>query len=377
MDTSMDRLADLRGKTAAMVEDLQSLVQAESFSNDPAGVAACAGVLAAHGERLLGASPDQRGENGRPHLLWRFGSRQRVLLVGHFDTVWPRGTIDRKPFAVDGDRITGPGSFDMKSGIVQGMHALATLSSLDGVALLLTSDEELGSPTSAELIRELAMEADAALILEPSAQGALKTGRKGVSVYSIEITGRAAHAGLEPEKGANALIELAHQVLAISSLADPSKGTSVTPTVAQAGTAINVVPASARIDVDVRVLSIAEQDRIAKAMRELPPRTPGITLTIDADENRPPMEPSSATDLFARAQRLASGLGLPPIEGVTVGGASDGNITAAAGCPTLDGLGAAGDGAHAENEHVVLSEMAPRAALLAVLVEELLSEGRT
>ena len=375
MDTSMDRLADLRGKTAAMVDDLRVLVEAESFSNDPAGVGTCADLLAGIGERLLGAAPERRTEGARPHLLWRFGSRVRVLLVGHFDTVWPPGTIERKPFAIDGDRVTGPGSFDMKSGIVQGLHALATIRDLDGVAVLLTSDEELGSPTSAALIRELAMEAQAALILEPSAGGALKTGRKGVSVYSIEITGRAAHAGLEPEKGANALVELAQQVLVISSLADASKGTSVTPSVAKAGTAVNVVPASAHIDVDVRVLTIAEQDRIAKAMRELTPRTAGTTLSIEADENRPPMEESAATDLFALAQRLASDLGLPAIQGVTVGGASDGNITAAAGCPTLDGLGAAGDGAHAENEHAVVSEMAPRAALVAALVEDLLREG--
>jgi len=371
----MDRLADLHGHTAQMLDDLRVLVEAESFSDDPAGVARCADVLAGVGGRLLGAAPARLTLEGRPHLLWRLGSEGRVLLVGHFDTVWPPGTIERKPFAVDDDRATGPGAFDMKAGIVQGLHALATLSSLDGVAVLLTSDEELGSPTSAGLIRELATEADAALILEPSAHGALKTGRKGVSVYGVEITGRAAHAGLEPEKGANALLELAHQVIAIAALADASKGTSVTPTVARAGTAINVVPASARINVDVRVLSIAEQDRIAKAMRELTPTVPGVTLAIEGDENRPPMEPSSATELFARAKRLASQIGLPEIAGVTVGGASDGNITAAAGCPTLDGLGAAGGGAHSEDEHVVVSEMAPRAALLGALVEDLLAGG--
>ncbi|TMK22640.1 MAG: M20 family metallopeptidase, partial [Actinobacteria bacterium] len=243
---------------------------------------------------------------------------------------------------------------------------------IDGVAFLFTSDEELGSPSSAPLIRELAASSGAALVLEPSAGGALKTGRKGVSMYAIEIAGRAAHAGLEPHQGANALIELAHQVLAIEALADPDAGTTVTPTVARAGTATNVVPASARIDVDVRVATLAEQDRIAKAMRALAPRVAGTSLTIDGDENRPPLEPASSAELFARAARLGAELGLGDLQGVTVGGASDGNFTAAEGCPTLDGLGAVGDGAHAESEYVVVSEMAPRVALLAALVDELL-----
>src|SRR5439155_16797518 len=204
-------------------------------------------------------------------LLWRFGARQRVLVIGHFDTVWPTGTLGRWPFVVDGDRASGPGAFDMKAGIVQGLYAMATLPSLEGIAILFTSDEELGSPTSAPLIRELASTMEATLVLEPSAGGALKTGRKGVSQYEVHIEGRAAHAGLDPEKGANALIELAHQVLQIEALADPGAGTTVTPTVARAGTASNVVPASAAITVDVRIATIAEQERVAAAMRALKP----------------------------------------------------------------------------------------------------------
>jgi len=356
-----------------MLDDLRVLVEAESFSDDLVATAACADSLGRLGERLLGATPERVAAGGRTHLLWRFGERARVLVIGHYDTVWPTGTLARWPFAVDGDRATGPGAFDMKSGIVQGMHAMATLSSLDGITILLTSDEELGSPTSAPLIRELASSVEATLVLEPSAGGALKTGRKGVSQYEVHIEGRAAHAGLDPEKGANALIELAHQVLQIEALADPAEGTTVTPTVARAGTAINVIPASATIAVDVRIATIAEQQRVAGAMRALKPSIPGTSLRIDADENRPPLEEAASAHLFARAQRIAAGLGLGELRGVTVGGASDGNLTAAAGCPTLDGLGAVGDGAHAEGEHVVVSEMAPRAALVAALLDELLA----
>jgi len=372
MDTDMDRTADLRARTPAMVADLEALVSAESFSDDLAGTAACAGVLAGLTRRLLGAEPERIHIDGHTHLLWKRAERARVLLVGHFDTVWPTGTIERRPFTVDGDRATGPGTFDMKAGIVQGLHAMSTLDDIDGVAFLFTSDEEIGSPSSVALIRELAASSDAALVLEPATNGALKTGRKGVSMYAIEIAGRAAHAGLEPHKGANALIELSHQVLAIEALADPDAGTSVTPTVARAGTATNVVPASARIDVDVRVATLAEQERIAKAMRALTPRVAGTMLTIEGDENRPPLEPAAAAALFARAARLGAELGLGDLQSVSVGGASDGNFTAAEGCPTLDGLGAVGDGAHAESEYIVVSEMAPRAALLAALIDELL-----
>jgi len=355
-----------------MLKDLQVLVEAESFSEDLTATAACADHVVALGERLLDGKPERVTAEGRTHLLWRFGSEARVLMIGHYDTVWPTGTIARWPFLIDGDRATGPGAFDMKAGIVQGMHAMATLDSLDGITILLTSDEELGSPTSAQLIRELASTAEATLVLEPSAAGALKTGRKGVSQYEVHIEGRAAHAGLDPEKGANALIELAHQVLQIETLANPAAGTTVTPTVARAGTTSNVVPATASIAVDVRIATISEQQRVAAAMRALKPTIPGTSLQIDADENRPPLEEAASAELFARAQRLASGLGLDELRGVTVGGASDGNFTAAAGCPTLDGLGAVGDGAHAEGEYVLVSEMVPRAMLVAALLEDLL-----
>lgn len=371
----MDRLGVLRSRTATMVDHLRALVEAESFSEDTPGVERCAAVLEAHGRELLGATPERVASDGRTHLLWRFGAETRVLLIGHYDTVWPASSIERLPFRVDDERATGPGCFDMKAGIVQGFHALSTLASLDGVTVLLTSDEELGSPTSAALIRELACAAGCALVLEPSAGGALKVGRKGVSMYSIDIEGRAAHAGLEPEKGANALVELAHQVLAVATLGDGAAGTTVTPTVGTAGTATNVVPSHARIDVDVRAMTIAEQERVDTAINALTPKVDGTSVMVSGGPNRPPFERAAAEALYERALRVAERTGVPLPECVTVGGGSDGNFTAAEGCPTLDGLGAVGDGAHAESEHVIISEMAPRAALVAALVESLLHEG--
>lgn len=372
MDTTMDRLADLRTRTPAMLRDLQALVEAESPSADPALTAGCAEIVRGIGDKLLRATADLVVVDGRTHVLWRIGDATRVLLIGHLDTVWPAGTLDRWPFTIEGDRATGPGVFDMKSGIVQGLHALSTLDDLNGVTVLITSDEELGSQSSSALIEDLARGAHASLILEPASGGALKTGRKGVTMYKVEIEGRAAHAGLEPEKGASALEELAHQVLGFRAMEDRVAGTTVTPTLARAGTAVNVVPASATVEVDVRALTIAEQQRIHGLMQKLAPHVEGTTLRVEGEPNRPPLEEAASADLFARASRIADGLGLQPLRGVTVGGASDGNFTAALGCPTLDGLGGVGAGAHAEGEHIIVSEMATRACLVASLVDDLL-----
>lgn len=371
----MDRLEQLRARTPQMVEHLRAAVEAESPSNDLAATAGCAKTIAGIGEHLIGAAPELRIVDGRGHLLWRFGERPRVLLIGHMDTVWPAGTIGRWPFTVDADRATGPGAFDMKSGIVQALHALATVQDRDGVTVLFTSDEEIGSPSSSALITELGASAEAALVIEPAQGGALKTGRKGVTMYTIDIAGRAAHAGLEPEKGVNALVEAAYQIIALQATADPAAGTTVTPTIARAGSATNVVPAEARIEVDVRALTVAEQNRVHELMQRLTPQVAGATIRVDGVPNRPPMELSSSADLFARASSIAGRLGIGPLRGVTVGGASDGNLTASAGCPTLDGLGGVGAGAHAEGEYAIVSEMAPRAALLAELIVDLLDRG--
>ena len=355
---------------SALLEDLEALVTTESPSNDAAACAACADVLAEVGERRLGVAPERIDAGGSPAVLWRFGGPTRVLLVGHLDTVWPLGTLAELPFRVEGDRATGPGVFDMKAGLVQGIHALAALDRRDGVAFLVTSDEEIGSPGSRALIEREANGAAAALVLEPSADGgALKTARKGVSMYRLVAQGRAAHAGLEPEKGVNALVELAHQVLALESIARPGVGTTVTPTVARAGTATNVVPEEASVDVDVRCATPDEQQRVDDEIRALRAVLPGATLTVTGAPNRPPMPTSSSAELFDRVVRLASF----PVRGVEVGGGSDGNFTAGIGTPTLDGLGPVGDGAHARHEWTDVAAMPARIELLTALIADLLA----
>ena len=358
-----------------MVDLLAALVAAESPSDAPEAVTACARIVSDAAVDLVGEKPEEVEVGGRTHLRWRFGSGPtRVVLVGHLDTVWPKGTIDRWPFSVTDGVATGPGAFDMKAGVVQLLHALARVDDLDGVAVLLTADEEIGSPTSRELIEETATGARAALILEPSAGDALKTARKGVSNYQVTVHGKAAHAGLEPEKGANATVEMAFAVLALNALAQPSLGTTVTPTVMRSGSATNVVPAEAVLQVDVRTASPEEQARVDIAVRRLIAAVPGTTIEVAGGPNRPPLPSSSSAELFALAQRIASELGLAPLTSVEVGGGSDGNFTAAVGVPTLDGLGAVGDGAHAEGEHVVLAAMPDRVALVAGLVTDLLQE---
>ena len=364
-------LSALTALTTAMVDDLAALVEVETPSHDLVATARGADVVAGLGTTLLGTPPERIDTDGRVHLRWRFGTTTRVVLIGHLDTVWPLATIDRWAFTVDGDVATGPGAFDMKAGLVQGLYALAQLDDLGGVALLVTSDEEIGSPSSRALVEETSYGARAALVLEPSADGALKTARKGVSNYRVAVTGRAAHAGLEPERGVNAAIEVAHQVLALAALADPALGTTVTPTVLAAGTATNVVPAAAYVDVNVRAVEPAEQERVDSAMRRLAPVIDGATMHVIGGPNRPPMPASASATLLELAQRAAAELGLSKLRSVGVGGGSDGNFTAGIGVPTLDGLGAVGDGAHAEGEHVVISAMAPRAALVAALVAEL------
>ncbi|MHA6627355.1 M20 family metallopeptidase [Pseudonocardia sichuanensis] len=364
-----------------MLADLERLVTCESPSADLAAVAASAEVVARQGDAALGAAGERVVVDGRTHLRWRLGEGpRRVLVLGHHDTVWPIGSLATHPWSVRDGIATGPGCFDMKAGLVQAFHALAALRAdghdLDGVTVLVTGDEEVGSPSSEALIRQEARGCDAAFVLEASADGgALKTGRKGASMYEIAVSGRAAHAGLEPEKGVNAGIELAHQVLAVAALADPARATTVTPSVLQAGTTTNTVPASARLAVDVRVLSVAEQERVDRAVRALPTTVPGARVSVSGGPNRPPLSPESSATLFALARDVAARLGLDPLDGVTVGGASDGNFTAGAGVPTLDGLGAVGGGAHADDEHVRVAELPRRTALLAGLVTAVLAGG--
>ncbi|MEU6282766.1 M20 family metallopeptidase [Streptomyces sp. NPDC047028] len=356
-----------------MLADLEELVSCESFSADHAAVARSAQVVAGQGSRLLGARPRLLDIDGVTHVQWTFGT-PRVLLLGHHDTVWPVGSLATHPWSVKDGIARGPGVFDMKAGLVQMFHALTSLSSLDGVCVLVTGDEETGSATSRALIEDIARGCSATLVPEPSAPGgALKTSRKGVSLYDVTVQGRAAHSGLEPEKGVNAATELAHQLLALQAIADAvtastGPGTTVTPTLMSAGTSNNTVPAQAELNVDVRVPTAAAQDAVDQLIRELVPRIPGARLRVDGGPNRPPLAPDVSRKLFALAAERAERLGLGPLRQAAVGGASDGNYTAGAGCPTLDGLGAVGDGAHADHEHVVTAAMPARARLLADLV---------
>ncbi len=370
-------VATMSVRLPAILADIEALVRCESPSSVPDAVAKSANLVAAVGERHLGTAPELIALDGCPHLRWRFGDGQaRVLVLAHHDTVWPLGSLETHPFAVDGGVLRGPGCFDMKAGLVLALHALAVLGAPDGVTLLVTGDEELGSPSSRELIEAEAAGCRAALVLEASADGgALKTARKGVSRYEVRAVGRAAHAGLEPERGVNATVELAHQVLRVARLADPAVGTTVTPTALSSGTVANVVPAAGAFAVDVRMWDAAEQARVHAAMSSLRPAVPDAVLQISGGPNRPPLPAESSAGLFARASSLAAGLGLAPLKQASVGGASDGNFTAGVGTPTLDGLGAVGGGAHADHEHVLVEALPGRAALLAALIDELLAGG--
>ncbi|HEX2030508.1 MAG TPA: M20 family metallopeptidase [Actinomycetota bacterium] len=350
-------------ETVAMVEALRRLVEAESFSSDPQGVARCAGVIDDLCAEVLGSPAQPRG----PHRVWRREGGRPVLLLCHFDTVWPPGTLGEFPFTVDDGVARGPGAFDMKAGIVQ---ALAAVRDTDGpLTILFNGDEEIGSPTSRALIEEEARAARAVLVMEPAAGPAVKVARKGVGQWTIDVEGRAAHPGLAPERGINAAVELAHQVLAIQDLARPQEGTTVTVTTLDAGTAGNVIPPAARCTVDVRMWTLEEAARAERGLASLRPVLAGARLRVDGGLNRGPMERRAAEPLYERLRGL--GYDVPAAE---VGGASDGNFTAALGIPTLDGLGPVGGGAHAREEHVLVDEMPARARMVARLIADLLSE---
>lgn len=359
-----------------LLADIETLVRCESPSDDLAAVAASADLVGAVGRARLGGEPERLVIDGRTHLRWRFGTGlRRVLVLGHHDTVWPIGSLETHPWSTENGVLRGPGCFDMKAGVVMAMHAIAALDDRDGVTLLVTGDEEIGSPTSRELIEAEARGCAAAFVLEAAADnGALKIERKGVSLYEVHVEGRAAHAGLEPQNGINATVELAHQVLAVAQLGDEAAGTTVTPTVLSAGTTSNTVSAAGRFAVDVRVRTADEQRRVHHAVHALRPVLAGARLTVHGGDNRPPLEPAASVALFDLAADLAARLGLPALKAAAVGGASDGNFTAAIGTRTLDGLGASGGGAHADSEHVRIDELPGRTALVAELVRAARSE---
>jgi len=363
-DTDIAERFDLE----AMINDLQSLVEVESPSNDRASLQASALTLAALLERRLGRAPELVDGPAGPHVWWRADGPARVLLLGHHDTVFALGTLAERPFRIDDGMALGPGVFDMKAGIVQAVHAVAALDDPSGVEILLSCDEEVGSATSRQFIEERAVACGSVLVLEPSADGgALKVGRKGTGTFEVEVTGRAAHAGLEPERGLNALVEAARLIEQISTFADLGRGTTVTPTICRAGTADNVVPAHAIVRVDVRVTGASEAARVQRLFDGLS----GVDchVAVRGAIGRPPMSPEAAARLLPLARSV-----IPDIAAVEVGGGSDGNFTAALGIATLDGLGAVGGGAHGDHEYVEIATMPTRAGLVHGILKQLLSD---
>ncbi|WP_293850692.1 M20 family metallopeptidase [uncultured Brevibacterium sp.] len=361
-----------------MLADIERVINIETPSSDKEAVKRGAEDFATLMRERLGVEPDLVDIDGVTHVRLRLGGGDRkVILVNHQDTVWPHGTLDRLPFSNKDGVLRGPGVFDMITGAIMSVHATALLqdngTDLDGLTILVTGDEELGSTTSADFIVNEAKGASAAFVLEASQHGALKVERKGSSIYTVNVHGKAAHAGLEPEKGINAGLELAHQMQVIAGFANPEAGTTVTPTVFSGGTTTNTVPAHAKVNVDVRAKTAEEQERVDALMRGLTPSMEGARIELEGGINRPPMERNMAQGLFDRAVDLAQKLGIETPTAVAVGGGSDGNFTAGAGVPTLDGLGAVGDGAHAEHEHALVDQIAPRTALLATLIADQLA----
>ena len=370
-----------------LLEFIEALVAVESPSDDPAAVNRCGAELAARLQALGGAitrvSPAthlRQGSVGQAgdHLRASFGKGSRqILMLGHFDTVWPIGQLATMPLKRENGRLYGPGIFDMKAGI--GLATLATRAVLDAggldqcqVVMLWTTDEEIGSTTSRALIETEAQKSEAVLVFEPSLPGGgLKTSRKGVGQFEMTVRGVSAHAGLEPGKGISAVRELARQIIAIDDLQDPASGVTVTVGVIEGGTRANVVPAEAHAVIDARAVTRADAERVERSMKALVPQIAGAQLTVTGGFDRPPLERSAGVaKLFEAARDVAKELGLTLEEG-SAGGGSDGNFTAALGVPTLDGFGAVGDGAHAIHEHVEIDALVPRAAVIAGLLAKL------
>ena len=366
-----------------LLETIEGLARVESPSTDKAAVDRCgrelAGRLRAAGLRVTPVPCQTMGD----HLVAEAGDGERqVLLLGHFDTVWPVGQLERMPLRRDGHRLYGPGVFDMKAGLsiaILALRALAETGRLSGrrAVLLCTTDEEVGSHTSRALIEDEARRSDGVLVLEPSLPGgAVKTRRKGCGDFDIVATGVSAHAGIDPGRGANAIHELAHQIVAVERLQDLERGISVNAGIVTGGTRTNVIPERATARVDVRVPTLEDASRIEAAFKALTPRLKGTSVVVSGGVNRPPLERNAGVArLYEWARAVALELGRDLAEGGT-GGGSDGNFTAALGVPTLDGLGAVGDGAHALHEHVEIDGLPWRAALVAGLVTKIFDGDR-
>jgi len=362
-----------------MLDCLRRLVELESPSHDKAALDTFGRRLAVEFEKLGGRTRFHQQHEAGDHVQIDFpGSGKPVLLLGHTDTVWDVGTLSAMPFRVANGRAYGPGSFDMKAGIVQAIYAIRALQEHHGrlprpIALLLVTDEEIGSHSSRPITEALARQSAAVLVLEPAhgPKGALKTSRKGVGSYRLRVEGLEAHAGLDPGKGASAVLELARQLMAIEKFGDGRRGITVNPGVIRGGTRTNVIAGEAVSEIDARVSKLKDIQYLDRRFRSLKPADKRCQLEITGGIGRPPMERTKAgAALFKLAQRQARELGWE-LDEASVGGGSDGNFTAALGIPTLDGLGAVGEGAHARHESVIVEQMPRRAALLARLIESI------
>ncbi len=371
--------AGARRKESAIIQFARELGLAESPSDTPAAVNACMEIAAAKAKSLgarVKLHKPSKGLSFGVAFESRFGVRSRpsqtlkpLLLLGHLDTVWPLGTLQSMPYRVADGRLWGPGTLDMKAGVAMALTALEMLTEADAlnreIILLLNPDEEIGSPFSRPITERLAQECAAVFVLEPAQGLAYKTARKGTGDWRINIRGIAAHAGVDFEKGASAIRELAHLVETVSSWTELKRGLTVSVGVAGGGSKTNVIPAEAWVEIDVRIARKADGARIERKFAALKARDPRCMLTVTGSINRPPMERTRGTArLFTKAKALAEELGIK-LEEAATGGASDGNFTSALGIPTLDGMGAVGEGAHAAHESIVIEHLSPRTALLA------------
>jgi glutamate carboxypeptidase len=367
--------------TDRVLDRLERLVSHETPSGDAARLDELAAVLAdelaSFGAAVTRIPVADRGTHVSARFPGAGAALEPVMVLAHLDTVHPVGSLAERPFRLEDGRAWGPGTYDMKAGLAVVMEALALLYEAGErprrtVHLLATCDEEIGSHTSRSLIEDGAREAACVLVPEPSLpDGGVKTGRKGVGVYTLHAAGVAVHAGIDSGGGVNAIVELAHQILGLAGLADAERGTTLNAGVIHGGTASNVVPAAARVEIDVRFRTLEEGERVDAALRALEPALPGAELRLVGGINRPPLERTPAiAALYENARGLAAELGLELPEGET-GGASDGCFTAALAVPTLDGLGVLGAGAHALHEHIVIEDVPRRVALFGRLFQTL------
>ena len=361
-----------------MARTLRALVEAESPSDDKAAVDAVARLAAGFAEACGGRVKLHKQKHFGNVLEVRFGParsrRKPILLLGHLDTVWPLGTLKTMPWREAGGRFYGPGVLDMKAGVAMALAASSALAQVGisrPVTLLLNPDEEVGSPASRPITERLALASEAVLVLEPAQGLACKTARKGVGDYHLHVTGVAAHSGVDFERGHSAILELARLIETVAGFTDLRVGRTVNPGVISGGTRSNVIAEHAYADVDVRIARASDAAKVAKLFRGLRCADPACKLEITGGMNRPPMERKPGTvALYRQARKLAAELGFTLDEAAT-GGGSDGNFTAALGMPTLDGLGAVGEGAHAAHESVAIEHLVPRTALLAALIATL------